>query len=85
VVRGFPGGVEGKELAAGEAKTEATIDLEEVRKGLTEYLDGYSKDSSFPAALPKIDFKGLAVVAFVQDDADKRILHAVQFSVPEAK
>ncbi len=37
------------------------------------------------AALPKIDFKGLAVVAFVQDDGDKRILHAVQASVPETE
>ena len=37
------------------------------------------------AALPQIQFKGLAVVAFVQDDGDKRILHAVQASVPEAE
>ena len=61
------------------------IDLDEVRQGLTEYLDDFAKDSGFPGTMPKIEFKGLAVVAFVQDDADKRVLHAVQASVPEAK
>jgi len=85
VVRGFPGGVEGKELEAGEGKVEVAIDLDQVRQGLTDYLDDFAKGSGFPAALPKIQFKGLAVVAFVQDDADKRVLHAVQASVPESK
>ncbi|HVC95240.1 MAG TPA: hypothetical protein VND64_16210, partial [Pirellulales bacterium] len=86
VVRGFPGGVEGKALAAGEGKVELTIDLDEVREGLNTYLDDFAKGGrGFPAAMPKIDFKGLAVVAFVQDDADKRVLHAVQASVPEAQ
>ncbi len=50
-----------------------------------KYLDDFAKGSGFPAALPKMDFKSLAVVAFVQDDADKRVLHAVQASVPEAQ
>ena len=85
VVRGFPGGVEGKALAAGEGKVELTIDLDEVREGLNKYLDDFAKGSGFPAALPKMDLKGLAVVAFVQDDTDKRVLHAVQASVPEAQ
>ena len=86
VVRGFPGGVEGKELTAGEeGKVELSIDLDQVRQGLTDYLDNFAKTSSFPAALPQIQFKGLAVVAFVQDDSDKRVLHTVQASVPEAK
>jgi hypothetical protein len=85
VVRGFPGGVEGKALVAGEGKVELTIDLDEVREGLNKYLDDFAKGSGFPAALPKMDFKSLAVVAFVQDDADKRVLHAVQASVPEAQ
>ena len=48
-------------------------------------LDNFAKTSNFPGALPKIDFKGLAIVAFVQDDSDKRILHTVQASVPDAK
>jgi len=85
VVRGFPGGVEGKALTAGEGNVELTIDLDEVRDGLGKYLDDFAKGSGFPASLPKLDFKGLAVVAFVQDDADKRILHAAQAAVPEAE
>src|SRR5580765_1683024 len=84
VVRGFPGGVEGKELEAGAGKVELTVDLDEVRQGLTEYLDEFGKGSGFPS-IPKIDFKGLAVVVFVQDDADKRVLHAVQAAVPDAQ
>jgi hypothetical protein len=66
-------------------QVELTVDLNEVRQGLNTYLDDFAKGSGFPAALPKLDFKGLAIVVFVQDDAGKRVLHAVQASVPEAE
>jgi hypothetical protein len=82
VVRGFPGGIEGEALPDGQGKIELTIDLNDVRNGLDEYLE--DSGANFPT-LPKLDFKDLAVVAFVQDDSNKRILHAVQASVPEAE
>lgn len=84
VVRGFPGGITGQELEAGAGKVDLSIDLDEFQNGLSEYVDNFGKANPFPS-VPKVDFKGLAVVVFVQDDADKRILHAVQASVPDAK
>ena len=38
---------------------------------------------SFPGTLPEIALKGLRVVAFVQDEADKRILGAAEVAVAE--
>jgi hypothetical protein len=83
VVRAFPGGVEGKELVAEECTVNQTIDLEQVRQTLADYLADYQKRSSFPNALPPIELKDLAVVAFVQNDADKTVLHAVTMPVPQ--
>lgn len=80
VVRGLPGGVEGKPLSDGKAKTELTVKLSDLRKGLDRYLDDYTKEGeghNFPRSLPPIDLGALSVVAFVQDDGDKSILNAV--------
>ena len=77
VVRALPGGVEGKELVAGAGQLELTIDLAEIRAAQQSYLDEYGKKSTFPNPLPEIGLKDLSVVAFLQDDADKRVLHAV--------
>jgi hypothetical protein len=85
VVRGLPGGVEGTPLVAGEGKVELTIDLEELRDQLGTQLDGFAKESHTTAIMPKIELKHLAVVVFVQDDGDKRILHAVEAAVPGAE
>lgn len=81
VVRGFPGGVEGKELVADECTANETIDLNQVRKTLEDYVANYPR--GFPHPLPSIDLKDLSVVAFVQNDADKSVLHAVSVSVPQ--
>lgn len=81
VVRGLIGGTRGTELAGGKCEVKETVDLDDVRKGLDKYLS----ERSFPNALPEIAFKGLALVAFVQDDSDKRVLHVVTVPVPEAK
>jgi hypothetical protein len=83
VVRGFPGGVEGKELVAEECTINETIDLNQVRQTLSDYATNYEATRSFPNGIPSIDLKGLAVVAFVQNDADKSIWHAVTAPVPE--
>ncbi|MBS0262671.1 MAG: hypothetical protein JSS02_12025 [Planctomycetes bacterium] len=84
VVRGFPGGVEGLELTDGAGKLELTVDLNDVRKVLSDYVETYGKARPFANSPPKLDFKGLALVALIQDDSDKSILHAVQLPVPEA-
>ena len=80
VVRAFPGGAQGRELEAGSAKVEFTLSIAELKRDLEKYLSDFAKDSEFPSPLPEIKLDNLAVVAFVQDDDDKSILHAV--SVP---
>lgn len=82
VVRGFPGGVEGKELVATEAAANETIDLNQVRQTIDDYLASYQAQRSFPNPLPPIELKNLSIVAFLQNDADKSILHAVMAPVP---
>lgn len=84
VVRDFPGGVEGKQLEEGEAAVKLDLDLNDVRAKITDYLDEFTKQSPFPAPIPKLELKNLALIAFVQDDATKRVLHAVEVPVPEA-
>ncbi|MBX6313018.1 MAG: DUF1223 domain-containing protein [Isosphaeraceae bacterium] len=81
VVRSMPGGPEGKALQGGKVTVEETVKLSDVRKALEQYLSDFEKDrGGFPNPLPPIQLNDLSVVAFVQDDADKSILHAV--SVP---
>jgi hypothetical protein len=82
VVRDMPGGPEGKPLANGRVQVEQTVKLDELRRSLQQYLDDFG---SFPNPLPPIALKGLSVVAFVQDDADHKILHAVTVPVDEPK
>ena len=82
VVRAFPGGADGTPLTDGKCETKVSLSLEDVRGEITDYLDDYAKTASFPNPLPSVDFKGLSVVALVQDDSDKSVLHAV--SVPLA-
>jgi len=83
VVRWFPGGVEGKPLVDGKAKVEAKVDVSDLRGDLEGYLSRAAKKRPFPGPLPAIELKNLRVVAFVQDDADKRILGAAEVAVAE--
>jgi hypothetical protein len=78
VVRAMPGGVAGVELKDGQGKTEVTVNLDDVRKGLETYLSDFVRDGgAFPNPLPPIELKNLSVVAFVQDDKSMNVLHAV--------
>jgi hypothetical protein len=86
VVRAMPGGVEGKALAEGKGMAQETVNLADLRKALDGYLSDFEKENGgFPNALPPIPLENLSVVAFVQDDGDKRILHAVQTPVAEVR
>jgi hypothetical protein len=80
VVRALPGGAKGSEIKDGKGKTEVTVSLADVKLDLEKYLSDFEKTMPFPNPLPEIKLEKLAVVAFVQDDGDKSILHAV--SVP---
>lgn len=80
VVRDFPGGLEGKDLSSGSGQLTVKLNLADLRRDIEECLSSTAKLRPFPYALPEVSLKDLSVVAFVQDDADKSILHAV--SVP---
>jgi hypothetical protein len=86
VVRGFPGGVEGKELEKGEGTVETTVKLADLRKAQDAYITAYPNSNpprsrAFGHPIPPMDLDDLAVVALVQDDADHSIWHAVQVEV----
>lgn len=85
VVRDFPGGLEGKRLVSGRAEVQLEVDLAALRRDLQDYLQEKAGAISLacPRPLPPLELKQLAVVAFVQDDDSKRVLHAVQVAVPE--
>lgn len=82
VVRAMPGGAAGTPLKEGAGKASATVDLGELRKQLTKYLEEFAKDNEpFPGKLPSLEMKDLHVVAFLQDDKTKEVLQAVQVDI----
>jgi hypothetical protein len=85
VVRSFPGGLDGKELSAGQGRLQVKLSLAEVRSNIERYLSDLMKEHSFQAPVPPIPLEDLSVVAFVQDDATRTILHAVSVPVVESR
>ena len=84
VVRAFAGGIKGEKVAKGKPLSKTlTVDLDQVRKGLTEYLDKTNKDTPFPNKDRPLELKKLRVVAFVQNDATREVLQAIQVEVIE--
>jgi hypothetical protein len=87
VVRAFAGGPEGIAVKDRAAKEPTSIDLDSLRKSLTDYLDTYAKNSDqpFPNKDRPMQFKNLKVVAFVQNDRTKEVLQAVQVDVRQGE
>jgi hypothetical protein len=84
VVRALPGGVEGAPVMGPAFSAKNEVDLGDLRKELTSYLDNYaSTKRAFPQPERPLDMHGLRVIAFVQDDATHEILQAVQVNVAE--
>jgi hypothetical protein len=83
VVRALPGGVDGVAIPEDTLSNKAEVDLGQLRKQWTAYLDDFNNKRPFPRADRPLDFHHLHVVAFVQDDASKEILQAVQVEVTE--
>ena len=70
----------------------ATVNVAELRAGLTKYLNDFTQEqakdgnrSPFVNPDRPLALRKLKVVAFVQDDLSKKILQAVQADVPEEK
>lgn len=83
VVRAFAGGVEGEKVVKGKPLSKKlTVDPEEVRKELRAYLEKTNKTTPFPNKDRPLDLRNLRVVAFVQNDATREVLQAIQVDVP---
>jgi hypothetical protein len=79
VVRAFPGGVDGLPLKEAAARHKTSINLSNLRTDLTKYLDNFEATKrAFTNPARPLAFDNLRVIAFVQDDATRGILQAVQ-------
>jgi hypothetical protein len=83
VVRALPGGVKGVPVTSQGGEQNVTVDLDQLRGQLNSYLDKYSAENGHRFGDRPLALKGLRVVAFVQDDTTKEVLHAVQATVPD--
>jgi hypothetical protein len=81
VVRAMPGGASGFPLKDKTGKQSVSVDLGELRKQLTGYLDDFSKKTEIKWKDKPLDLKKLRVVAFVQNDATKEVLNVDEVEV----
>ena len=80
MVRPLLGGREGEKFDGVNSRIESRTNLTRLRKDLDSHLDEYAKRRTFPKAR-----HSLALVAFVQDDETKQIMHAVTVEIPPAE
>ncbi len=85
VVRYMPGGANGYPMADGEVDVTEEVSIEAVRDELNKYLQQARQRMQFRHGLPPLELDDLAVVAIVQDDETKEVLHAVWAEVPPAQ
>jgi hypothetical protein len=82
VVRAMPGGAAGVSVMNPAQSVNQEVDLGNLRKQLVGYLDHYEETMrTFPQVSRPLDFHGLRVIAFVQDDSTNEIMQAVQVDV----
>jgi len=81
VVRTFAGGPAGFPLKEKTTSKSVTVDLDDLRKKLNEYLDKVAQDDPFPSKDRPIDMKRLRVVAFVQNNDTKEVYQSAQVPV----
>jgi len=77
VVRALPGGPDGFALTKDSAKETAKVDLAQVRQKASKSLDEFE----FLDGQRPFSYRNLRVVAFIQDDETKEVLHAVEVPV----
>lgn len=81
VVRALPGGAKGFAL---DGKQSATVDLEDLRGLQNKYLDDLvQKGATFVNPQRPMRYRDLRVVAFVQNDATREILQAVETTIKD--
>jgi thiol-disulfide isomerase/thioredoxin len=84
VVRAMPGGPKGFPLTKKTADQAVTFNPDELRTSLNQFLDDFVKEAGpFPRPDRPLALKNLKLVAFVQNDATKEVLQAVQVDVED--
>jgi len=84
VVRAMPGGIKGFPLTKKASDQTVTFNPDELRTTLSKFLDDFAtQEGPFPRADRPLALKNLKLVAFVQNDATKEVLQAVQVDVEE--
>src|SRR5262245_31462852 len=82
VVRAMPGGVKGFALPKKTAEQTVTVNLDDLRLKINDYLDDCAKnEGEFPKPDRPLELKNLRVVALVQDDDTNDVLQAAQVDV----
>jgi hypothetical protein len=80
----MPGGIKGFPLTNKSAEQTVSFDPNELKKELRKYLEDFAHtEEPFPRADRPLALKNLKLIAFVQNDATKEILQAVQVDVGE--
>ena len=77
VVRALPGGPGGIPLAKDAAKEVMKVDLAEVRQAASKHLDEFA----FLDGQRPFSYRNLMVVAFIQNDETKEVVHAVEAAI----
>jgi hypothetical protein len=83
VVRALPGGADGIAVSKKTLTHKETVDVAAVRKKLTDYLTEHAKKDPGLSTERPLGLDKLKLVAFIQDDSNKKILQAVQVAVSE--
>ena len=77
---GKPDGVKARDLVGG--RHSATVNVAELRKQLSEYLEKFARDEApFSSPDRPLELKNLKVIALVQDDDTREILQAIELPV----
>jgi hypothetical protein len=85
VVRSFPGGVEGMPLEKDASKYAASVRISELARTLDNHLTASNDKRPFLDEERPLDLKTLKVVAFIQDDDNKKVLQTAQVDLEHGK
>lgn len=83
VVRGMPGGVDGIQPEGNTLEFQTTLPLASVREELEQYLKTFENGTGYKFRRKSLELGALQLVAFVQDEATRRILQSVIVPVRE--
>lgn len=83
VVRAFPGGFEGLAVKDGQARQSIQVNLKDVEKALSEYLDKFAAKRKTEFEDVPLELKKLKVIAYLQNTKTKEVLQVAQVNVEE--